>query len=475
MPDAASPSDDVWLGLDLGTQSVRCLAVSGMGEQLSGASRRLTSRREGPRHEQEPEDWWEALVAACRAALAEVVPDSIRGLACCSTSGTILLVDENGAPLTPGLMYDDTRAAEEARRANEAGEAVWRSLGYRIQPSWALPKLLWLLREEDGRSGARLAHQADFINRRLVAREVAADMSHALTSGSDVVKERWPHDVLSELGVPEQSLPDVVRPGTELGEVGAEAADATGIPEGTPVVAGMTDGCAAQIGAGGAGALSVGSWNSVLGTTLVLEGVSDELVRDPAGAVYSHRSPDGGWLPGGASSVGAGALSVHYAGRDLEAGEHSRQLATRGTGLGGQHGAHHAERVVEDGLVEREALGLAVLGDQREPATDTLARAAHGDGLVVQRHRAAVERMHPERRLEQLGAARALQTGEADDLAGADGEVDAVDVRVAGALQRQPDLTDLGPAAGPLLTWRPSLRMVIVEQRSKISLSRWET
>jgi len=50
----------------------------------------------------------------------------------------------------------------------------------------------------------------------------------------------------------------------------------------------MTDGCAAQIAAG---ALEVGSWNSVLGTTLVLKGVTRELIRDPAGVMYSHRSP----------------------------------------------------------------------------------------------------------------------------------------------------------------------------------------
>jgi len=101
-----------------------------------------------------------------------------------------------------------------------------------------------------------------------------------------------------------------------LGVVGEEAAAQTGIPRGTPVIAGMTDGCAAQMGAG---ALSVGSWNSVLGTTLVLKGVTPDLIKDPAGVVYSHRSPDGNWLPGGASSAGAGAVSKHFPERDLEA------------------------------------------------------------------------------------------------------------------------------------------------------------
>jgi len=213
-------------------------------------------------------------------------------------------------------MYDDARAAEEARRANEVGAAIWDSLGHRMQPSWALPKLLWLLRKHpDVIFHARLAHQVDFINRRFAGCEVASDSSNALKTGYDLINEQWPHKVLKDLGVPDQVMPSVVRPGTPIGEVCAEAAAATGIPAGTPIIAGMTDGCAAQISAG---ALQVGSWSSVLGTTLVLKGVSPELIRDPAGVIYSHRSPDGNWLPGGASNTGAAVLVQRFADRDLD-------------------------------------------------------------------------------------------------------------------------------------------------------------
>jgi sugar (pentulose or hexulose) kinase len=312
-------SDTAWLGLDLGTQSVRAMVVSCTGETLAVGSHKLTSRRDGPRHEQDPEEWWRAISAACRAALA-ALPGSlaIHGVAVDGTSGTILLVDGSGRPLTPGLMYDDTRAVEETKRANEAGAAVWATLGYnRMQVPWALPKLLWLLDQQRGlAAGTRLAHQTDFINRRLVGGEVATDTSNALKTGVDLINERWPGEVFVALGVPGEILPAVVRAGTSLGVVSAEAAKQTGIPEGTPVIAGMTDGCAAQMGAG---ALSVGSWNSVLGTTLVLKGVTSDLIKDPAGVVYSHRSPDGNWLPGGASSAGAGAISKHFPGRDLQA------------------------------------------------------------------------------------------------------------------------------------------------------------
>ncbi|MGW2407124.1 FGGY-family carbohydrate kinase [Streptomyces sp. NPDC001739] len=325
-PATAPDPDGVWLGLDLGTQSARCAAVDGTGRVLATAARPLTGRRDGNRHEQDPEEWWQALAAACREALTGRDPRRIRGLAVDGTSGTILLADAHGTPLTPGLMYDDGRAADRATAVNTAGAAVWQELGYRsMQPSWALPKLVALLADgPEPPPGARLLHQVDLITWRLAGHQVAGDASHALKTGYHLVEERWPDEVMRQLGVPLGLLPEVVRPGTVLGTVCAPAAAATGIPEGTPLVAGMTDGCAAQIGAG---ALAPGAWNSVLGTTLVLKGTSPHLVRDPAGVVYCHRGPDDTWLPGGASSSGAGVLTRHFPGEDLDA------LTTRAAAL----------------------------------------------------------------------------------------------------------------------------------------------
>lgn len=307
----------MWLGIDLGTQSVRAVAVSETGHVLGQRSQPLISWRDGARHEQNPEDWWRAVVRACRAVLADLPASSVRGLAVDGTSGTVLLCDQAGNPLTPGLMYDDSRAAEEAQRADEVGFATWTSLGYRMQPQWALPKLLWLLQEyRDVIPRARLVHQSDFINRRFAGCEVASDSSNALKTGYDLINQRWPCEVLQALGVPNQIMLPVVRPGMLIGTVCGEAASLTGIPAGTPIIAGMTDGCAAQISAG---ALQVGNWSSVLGTTLVLKGVSSRMICDPDGAVYSHRSPDGNWLPGGASNTGAAVLAQRFPGRDLDA------------------------------------------------------------------------------------------------------------------------------------------------------------
>jgi D-ribulokinase len=316
--------DAIWLGIDVGTQSVRVLAVSEHGEVLAADSQPLTSQRDGPRHEQDPCSWWTAVAAACRAVVARVPAQAIRAVAVDSTSGTITLVDESGQPLTPGLMHDDNRAIEEARRVNEVGAPIWHTMGYQMPSSWALPKLLWLLRAyrqdlttPSGkiRAGIRLAHQTDIINRHLIGHEIPTDTSSALKTGYDLINSRWPHTVMAELGVDDALLPQVVLSGTRIGTVSRQAEQETGIPAATAVIAGMTDSCAAQIGAGD---LRPGSWNTVLGTTLAFKGVTPQLIRDPAGVMYSHRSPDGGWLPGGASGAGAGILTQLFAGRDLD-------------------------------------------------------------------------------------------------------------------------------------------------------------
>jgi sugar (pentulose or hexulose) kinase len=293
-------------GIDVGTSGVRAVVVDASGRQLgAGAAALPVGLRHGVTHEQSPLTWWTALVDAVRAATSGLTDVEVVAVALDATSGTVLVEDPVGQPVGPALMYDDGRAHLEGDRVREVGGWLWDQLGYRMQDTWALPKVVWLLQQDELGRDHRVVHQGDHLLGRLVGHPVPTDTSTALKSGVDLRNAQWPATVLADLGIAAGVLPEVVLPGTAIGTISAEASRLTGLPETAVVRTGMTDGCAAQIASG---ALRVGRWSSALGTTLVLKGATEALIRDRSGAVYSHRHPDGGWLPGGASSSGAGIL-----------------------------------------------------------------------------------------------------------------------------------------------------------------------
>lgn len=303
MPD---DSTAVWLGVDIGTQSVRATAVDESGRVLGRGTVPLHSFRAEGTHIQDPESWWAATRAAIESATSELRGRGVTGLSVASTSGTIVVVDGDGRPVSEGLMYDDARARDLLSEVQEAGGDVWQRSGYRMQSSWALPKIVWLARRGLLTSRTTVRHQGDFVLSRLAGRAMPTDSSTALKAGVDLTSGRWPYDVLAVLGVPESSLPELVDSGTVAGYVIPSVAESLGLGDRCQLVTGMTDGCAAQIAAG---AVAAGRWNTVMGTTMVIKGVSTSLLDDPSGAVYSHRAPfAAGWYPGGASSTGAHAF-----------------------------------------------------------------------------------------------------------------------------------------------------------------------
>ncbi|GAA4834559.1 FGGY-family carbohydrate kinase [Saccharopolyspora rosea] len=296
-------------GVDIATANVRVQVHDPAGAVVAAASRPLPQpeRPGGGRSEQDAGTWWPAVrdcLAECTAALGSRAAE-ITALAISATSGTVVLVDGAAEPVGPALMYDDRRAEDEARTAARVGADRWQRTGITPSAGSGLARIGWLARHLPD-DAVQVCHTPDLVAWKLTGHPVAADSSHALKSGYDAVAGEWAPEVFDALAVPERLLPAVVRPTSVLGVVSGAAAEQTGLPVGCAVRAGMTDGCAGQLACG---AVDVGQFVTVIGTTLVLKGVSKELVHDPAGAVYSHLHPDGVWLPGGAANIGGSALS----------------------------------------------------------------------------------------------------------------------------------------------------------------------
>lgn len=299
----------------------RAVAVDLSGRVVAGGRADLPAtamRSEGLRCEQDPQAWTAAMDQAL-GRLTASLPASCRivGVSVDATSGTFLLVDERNEPLTAGIMYNDLRATEESPACAAAMRETLAPYGIEIAPGFALPKIVHLARTQPQLMSRcrRIVHQTDWAIGRLCGRYDVTDISTALKTGADPGRLEWPAAIEQQLGISRNLLGKIVLPGTVVGEVTAAAAQATGLPAGTPVIAGCTDGTAGCLASG---ASKHGDLNVTLGTTLVFKAVADCPLVDPAGAVYNHRHPAGGFLPGAASNTGAAWTTSRFNKADLE-------------------------------------------------------------------------------------------------------------------------------------------------------------
>ncbi len=279
------------IGIDVGTGGVRAVAVAEDGTLLGEASAPLTSVRRGPVHEQSPDEWWRALCAVTRQVAGAGNPVAV---AVTSTSGTLVLADGDGSPVRAAIMYDDARSAA-------AGTP------YGVNASHSLAKALWVRECEPAVwDRARwILHPADWLSGKLTGEFGAADYSNVLKLGYDP-ECGWRPD----MPLPVERLPRVAKPGERAGAVNRRAAAATGLPAGTPVCFGATDGIASLIASG---AHQTGDANTTLGTTLVWKALAASKPRLAHG-IYCHLHPGGFWAPGAASNTGPGILRGPEAG-----------------------------------------------------------------------------------------------------------------------------------------------------------------
>lgn len=302
---------DYYVGVDLGTSGCRAIAIDRQGYSIAEARAALpASRHSTPgASEQDPQAWWPA-VTRVLGSLASKAPGRIRAIAVDGTSSTLLLCDEHGAPCSPALMYDDTRARDQAQVIDEVAppDSPARGAGS------ALAKLLYLLEQARDATPAHALHQADWIAGRLGAGFGASDENNVLKLGYDPVARQWPAWLQAFPMVP-PLLPEVHPVGGLTGRISPEVAASLGMPDDVLLVAGTTDSNAATLAAG---ISQAGDAVTSLGSTLVLKIYSDHPIASARYGVYSHRI-GGRWLAGGASNSGGAVLRQFFSDTELTA------------------------------------------------------------------------------------------------------------------------------------------------------------
>lgn len=281
-----------YLGLDFGTSGARACVLDEAGE-IVFESRVAYA---GPAN---PQTWHEALFGLI-AGLPANTRAGLSAIAIDGTSGTLLATDADFEPVSPALLYNDARTAEEARAIANP----------RYGATSGLAKRLWLARHFP--DAAYCFHQADWLAALLTGKGGITDYHNALKSGFDVETFQWPAWASQLPGGHWQQ--QVLAPGEAIGALDPALAKRLGLNPDCIVRAGTTDSIAAFIAAG---VKEPGEAVTSLGTTLVLKLLSETRVEDPASGVYSHRF-GGLWLAGGASNTGGGVLRQFFSDEDLQ-------------------------------------------------------------------------------------------------------------------------------------------------------------
>ncbi len=294
-----------FIGIDLGTSGCRSIAIDKSGDMIATTRLALAdydnTRQDPLLHWQTVHRCLHQLIIKCRDAY------QIESIAVAATSGSVLLTDASGAPLTAISMYHHSVAEQAANIAQYAPDI---SGAHGAQSG--LAKTLDLLQQTQNMPKRQLLHQADWISFNLGAPLGISDENNALKSAYDPIQRQWP-DWINDLLNP-AILPKVVSPGTIIGTLSAELTREFKLTHSPALIAGTTDSIAALIATG---ASQVGDAVTSLGSTLVLKLISDSPIFLPKQGVYSHRLGKH-WLVGGASNTGGAVLAHYFSPQDIE-------------------------------------------------------------------------------------------------------------------------------------------------------------
>lgn len=296
------------LGLDIGTQAAKGVLVRTDGVVVACAS-----LERGPQHPcpgwvemDAARDWWGYAVQLIRALLAAVPdPAPVAAVGVSALVPCLCPLDEAGAPLRPALLYSDNRALAELAWVNERLESP-------LTAQAVTPKLRWLQQHEpETFARARTFLSAhNYVVYRLTG-ELSMDYDTASIMGGifDAGTRQWDAARCRTLDLPPALWPPLYPATAVVGQVTAEAARATGLPAGTPVITGTGDTFPTIVGCG---AVEPGDAMIAFGTTGLLTVTRRPLVESAAGPHFDDAT-GGAAVTWGANVLSAGRLVRWFA------------------------------------------------------------------------------------------------------------------------------------------------------------------
>ena len=382
--------DKYLIGLDIGTSGTKCLLCDDKGKVLTSSTQ--TYPLYTPRHgwaEQKPEDWWDAVKRGLKALFEKCPIDKtqIIGLSFSGQMHGLVALDENMKVIRPAILWNDQRTQKQCDEITEIAGGVEGLLSYTnnvMLTGYTGGKIIWL-KEEEPEAFAKMKVflcPKDYIRFKFTGK-IAMDMSEASGTGFLDTKRRcWAEELIKKVGLDMSIFPDTLESTDKAGEVTAEAAQETGLPEGLNIYAGGGD---AVIQTTGTGLVKPGVLGVVIGTSGNVSMGLDRYSDNPGGKLQMFCNNEKGlWHCFGCTLTAGGALSWFT---DTLAGEDKADAEK----LGKKSYALIDERAAEVPAGSNGVLFAPYLSGERCPYPDPNAKGIFY-GLSLGTSRAAMAR-----------------------------------------------------------------------------------
>jgi len=287
------------LSIDVGTTSLKTAIISADGTMVASAHRDYELLTPEPGHvEQEPTEWWSALVQCCKELGERYQREfrSVVGVGLCGQMHTHVYLGHDDKPLSPAITWMDQRSRTLVREMNEkpaVRTVVERETGNALATTYTAPQVACFRRQEPEKweKVTRVLVAKDYLKFLLTGR-LATDFTDA--SGTllfDVAHGSWSEQMFELFQIPRDFFPPALPSATVIGKVTTDAAKETGISAGTPVVNGSSDNSATALGAG---VLKPGDAVLIIGTAGVASVCTDRPVIDSSHKTlcWSYCLPD---------------------------------------------------------------------------------------------------------------------------------------------------------------------------------------
>lgn len=297
------------LVLNMGMKSIRSIIFDNEGNKLASFAMPIETSLTGDTVTQEPSEWWEKACLVIKETVAEAGNIPVDYLTVTTSSSCLVCVDKEGEPLFPCMMVSDKRAGRESELLKKMAvfQKVKEKTGLGADPSLIIPKILWVKRnrKEIFSQVHKFLSPNDFLIAKLTGCYVT-DYMNAHKWHYDMETCQYPLELLQEIQIDKQLLPEVVAPGTYIGNVLPAITKQTGLSRETRVIATTYDAICSFIGSG---TLKEGEASDVSGTVTVFRAVSGKRIEKSSDKIQQLPYYEGGiHIIGGSNNLGGGLI-----------------------------------------------------------------------------------------------------------------------------------------------------------------------